>query len=110
MFTMNNTGSSGDSGRTAVSVDALRRNLPPPTDAGTVPTKHVRDFLNCVKSRALPAANADVARKSHIACHVASIAWTLDRKVTFDPVKEEFIGGEEANRMRARAMREPYGV
>jgi len=30
--------------------------------------------------------------------------------VTFDPAKEEFIGDEEANRMRTRAMREPWTV
>jgi hypothetical protein len=58
----------------------------------------------------MPAANADIAARSHIACHVAAIAYRLGRKVTFDPVKEEFIGDEEANRMRTRAMREPWTV
>jgi hypothetical protein len=70
----------------------------------------VRDFLNCVKSRATPAANADVAARSHIACHAAAIAWILGRKLTFDPATEEFVGDDEANRMRARAMREPWTV
>jgi hypothetical protein len=32
----------------------------------------------------------------------------LDRKVAFDPAKEEFIGDDEANRMRTRPMREPW--
>lgn len=101
----------GDSGRTAVSLDALRAELPPPPkEAGTMPTNHVRDFFNCVKSRSMPACNADVARKSHIACHAAAIAWTLRRKLAFDPVSETFIGDDEANRMRTRAMREPWSV
>ena len=101
----------GDSGKTAVSLDSLRAELPPPPiEAGTVPTNHVRDFFNCVKSRALTACNADVARKSHIACHAAAIAWILRRKVLFDPAKEEFINDDEANRMRTRALREPWTV
>jgi hypothetical protein len=63
-----------------------------------------------VKSRALPAANAEVAARSHIACHAAATAWMLGRKLTFDPVAEAFVGDEQANRMRIRAMREPWTV
>ena len=100
----------GDTGRMAVSNDALRRELPPPREPGLSPTNHVRNFFDCVKSRAMPAANADIARKSHIACHTAAIAWILKRKLKFDPAKEEFIGDDEANRMRTRAMREPWIV
>ncbi len=77
-------------------------------DKGTVPTNHVRNFLDCVKSRGIPRASADCAGQSHIACHAAYISWQLGRKLKFDPVKEEFIGDEEANRMRTRALREPW--
>lgn len=35
-------------------------------------------------------------------------AWQLGRKVTFDPVKESFVGDDEANRMRTRARRAPW--
>jgi predicted dehydrogenase len=101
----------GDSGKTAISSNTLRAKLPPiPSEPGTSPGQHVRDFLNCVKSRAMPAANANVAARSHVACHAAAIAWLLGRRLTFDPVQETFIGDEEANRMRTRAMREPWTV
>jgi len=100
----------GDSGQVAVYPESLRAEMPVFTMAGTDPSTHIRDFLNCVKSRALPAANADVAAQSHIACHAAYIAWQLGRKLRFDPVKEEFIGDEEANRMRSRALREPWHI
>jgi hypothetical protein len=69
---------------------------------------HVRNFLDCVKSRAQTRANADAACHAHIACHAANIALFLDRKVRFDPVKNEFIGDEEANRLRSEALREPW--
>jgi hypothetical protein len=34
----------------------------------------------------------------------------LKRSVKYDPVKEEFINDNEANRLRSRAMREPWKV
>ena len=71
---------------------------------------HVRNFLDCVKTRAHPRANADVACWSHIVCHAANIALFLNRKVTFDPKKCEFIGDDEANRLRSEALREPWRV
>jgi predicted dehydrogenase len=69
---------------------------------------HVRDFLDCVKSRSQPRANADVACYSHITCHAANIALFLGRKLAYDPQKNEFIGDEEANRLRSEALREPW--
>ncbi|NCO94155.1 MAG: gfo/Idh/MocA family oxidoreductase, partial [Armatimonadetes bacterium] len=45
-----------------------------------------------------------------LACHAAALAWKLGRKLRFDPVKEEFVGDDEANRMRSRARREPWSV
>jgi hypothetical protein len=69
---------------------------------------HIRNFLDCVKTRAQTRANADVACYAHIACHAANVALFLGRKVSYDPVKNEFIGDEEANRLRSEALREPW--
>jgi hypothetical protein len=71
---------------------------------------HVRNFLDCVKSRGRTRADADVACWAHIACHAANIALFLDRKVQYDPVKNEFIGDEEANRLRSEARRDPWVI
>jgi len=69
---------------------------------------HVRDFFNCVKSRGLPKANHFVTCNSHIACHATNMAIFLRRKLTYDPKKNEFIGDEEANRLRSEALRDPW--
>lgn len=98
----------GDSGRMAVSSDALRGELKYFGMPGTDPITHIAEFVECVKTRRTAAANAKVAAQSHIASHCAYIAWQLGRTVKFDPVKEEFLNDEEANRMRTRAMRAPY--
>ena len=62
------------------------------------------------ESSELKAGCAGNAAQSHVVCHAAYIAWQLGRKLTFDPVKEEFPGEEQANRMRSRAMREPWRI
>lgn len=100
----------GDRGLVALEPESLRAEMPVFTMAGTDPSTHIRDFLDCVKTRAKPKAGADVAGQSHIASHCAYIAWQLGRKVRFDPVKEEFLGDDEANRMRSRALRQPWHI
>ena len=104
----------GDSGRMGVSSDALRKELKFFGMPGTDPDNHIREFLDCVKSRRKPASHADVAAYAHIASHCAKIAWDTNSKLTFDPVKEEFLGTgpevEIANRLRSRAMRSPWRI
>ena len=77
-------------------------------ESGLDVATHSRNFLDCVKSRGLTAANSQVMRHSHIACHAAAFAWVLNRKLKFDPVKEEFIGDDEANGLRVRPARTPW--
>jgi len=98
----------GDSGRMAVSSDALRSEIKVFHEAGTSPDNHIREFLECVKTRRNPASNAKVAANAHIACHCAYIAWQLNRVVEFDPKTERFINDDDANRMISRAKREPW--
>lgn len=71
---------------------------------------HIRNFLDCVKTRAKTRANADAACEAHIACHASNIALFLNRKVQYDPVKNEFIGDDQANRLRSEALREPWRI
>jgi predicted dehydrogenase len=97
-----------DTGKIAVSSPNLLASLMPAETAGTDPTQHVRDFLDCIKSRAQPAANANVTRRGHIVSHAASIGWRLGRTVKFDPDTETFINDPEANRMCSRARRAPW--
>jgi len=83
---------------------------PRPRISGYPANFHVRDFLACVRSRGQTRANADIACWSHITCHAANIALFLNRRVKFDPAKREFIGDEEANRLRSEALREPWRI
>ena len=100
----------GDSGAMRIEPESLLSEKKVFTLRGTSAYTHVANFLECVKSRRLTRANASVAGQSHIVCHAAYIAWQLGRTLKFDPIKEEFIGDEEANRMRSRATRAPWTV
>ena len=72
------------------------------------PMSHVRDLFNCIKSRRQTVANPEVMHYSMATVHAANICMWLKRDMRYDPVKEEFIGDAEANRLRSRAMREPW--
>jgi predicted dehydrogenase len=69
---------------------------------------HMRNFLDCVKTRQPTVANPEVMHYSMSTVHAANICMWLKRSLKYDPVKEEFPGDDEANRFRSRAMREPY--
>jgi hypothetical protein len=98
----------GDSGKLILSSPALLAGRTVEEIGGYPATFHVRDFLDCVKTRGKPKGNAEAACNAHIACHAANIAIALDRKVTYDTARHEFPGDSEANRLRSEAVREPW--
>jgi predicted dehydrogenase len=98
----------GDSGGIEVHPASLRSELAGLGDRpsnGLDVGSHARNFFDCIKSRGRPAANSQVMRHSHIACHAAALSWLLKRRLRFDPAREEFIGDDEANGLRALPSR-----
>jgi len=98
----------GDSGKLALSSPELLAGRKVAEIGGYPATFHVRDFLNCVKTRSKPLAGADVACNGHIACHAANVAIFLGRTVKLDPATHTFIDDDEANRLRSEALRSPW--
>ncbi len=99
----------GDSGGIEVHPASLRselKGLEARSTTGLDVAAHSRNFLDCIKSRSLPAANSSIMRKSHIACHAAALSWLLNRKLRLDPVREEFLGDDEANGLRTLPSRQ----
>lgn len=69
---------------------------------------HVRNFLDCVKSRKDPVAAVEIGHRTASLCHLGNIAMRLKRKVRWDPDREQFLGDDEANAMLERPIREPW--
>ncbi len=72
---------------------------------------HVRNFLDGIRSRTPAVCPIEDSVQGDTLCHVSDIALRLERKLTFDPVKEAFVGDETANRRLAlRPMREGWKI
>jgi hypothetical protein len=71
---------------------------------------HVRNFFDSVKSRRATVANPEVMYRSMTTVHAANICMWLKRDLQYDPVRAEFVDDAEANRLRSRAMREPWNL
>ncbi len=66
---------------------------------------HVRNFLDCIKSRRLTVSHPELAHRAHTIVHCANLCIRLSRKLNWDPVSEKFSQDDEANRMLERTMR-----
>ncbi len=98
----------GDSGKMVLSSPELLAGRKVEEIGGYPATFHVRDFLDCVKTRGKPKGNAVAACNAHLACHSAGIAILLGRPVKLDLETYRFIDDEAANRLRSEARREPW--
>ena len=72
------------------------------------PRNHMRDFLDCVHARRPTVAGAEVAHRTMTTNLVMDICLDLKRNLKWDPSKEEFVGDDEANKLRSRPMRGPW--
>ena len=57
------------------------------------------DFIECIRSHSRTLEDAEVGHRSSTVPQLGYIACLLGRKLTWDPVKEEFPGDEEANKL-----------
>ena len=71
---------------------------------------HMRNFVDCVKSRKKPNADLEtVGHPSSVFCHAGNIAWRTGRKLTLDAATETFVNDSEANALRTRReYRKPW--
>jgi len=69
---------------------------------------HIRNFLDCVKTRKRPNADVEEGHLTAVMCHLGNIATRLGRSVRWDSEKEQIVGDAEANRMCDRPYRAPW--
>jgi predicted dehydrogenase len=69
---------------------------------------HVRNFLDCIKSRQQPVSDLESGHQTSIACHLSNIALKVGRVVRWDNAKEEIIGDPEASKLLVKQYRAPW--
>jgi predicted dehydrogenase len=69
---------------------------------------HKQNWIDCIRSRSRPICDAEIGARSVTVCHLGNIAQRLKRSLCWDAVEEQFINGEEANRLLRKPMRPPW--
>lgn len=69
---------------------------------------HMRNFLECVRSRKRPNADVESGQRSVTVAHLANIARWVGGRLEWDPVEERFKSSDEANKYFDRERRAGY--
>jgi len=69
---------------------------------------HVRNFLDCVKSRKEPVSDLESGHRVATVCHLANISLRVGRRVRWDAKREEILEDAEAAKMLTRPYRAPW--
>lgn len=69
---------------------------------------HVGNFLECVRTRQRPVADAEIGHRSATVCHLGNIAMRLGRRLQWDPAAERFVNDDQANALLRRTPRAPW--
>jgi hypothetical protein len=97
--------------RLASNPPELVQNAPPPADKSeyaSVSHEHIRNWVSCLRTREKTVAPLAVGHRATTICHLINICRELGRQLHWDPVREEFVGDEQANQLRSRPRRKGY--
>ncbi|MBI3923020.1 MAG: Gfo/Idh/MocA family oxidoreductase [Armatimonadetes bacterium] len=75
---------------------------------GDATARHRENWLNCIRSREKPVMSVEIGYRVVTLAILANISYLLGRKLQWDPIKEKFIGDDEANRFLAQPYRAPW--
>lgn len=77
---------------------------------GETPTlPHVRNFLDCVKSREKPISEVEIGHRTASTTMMGNIAYLTGERLHWDMEREKFTNGSsKANAMRGREYRKPW--
>ena len=74
----------------------------------TILREHERNFIECVRSRKRPNADAQNGYDGQIPCHLANISYRVGRRVDWDAKNETIPNDPEACKLLTRTYREPW--
>ncbi len=71
---------------------------------------HYNDFLTAMKTRKQPLSTVEIGHRTASLCHIVNLCYEFNRKLTWNPEKEEFFFDDEANKRRGNPIRKPYSI
>jgi predicted dehydrogenase len=71
---------------------------------------HVKNFIECVRTRNRPVADVETGHRSSIVAHLGNIAFRTGRKIHWESAKEEIVGDAEASKLLGRPARKPWDL
>jgi len=80
------------------------------SDSSEQPIAHLRNFVDCIKSRSRPAADIETGHVSSALCHLGNIAYRVGREVTFYPEAATFGTDREASLLLSREYRSQWDL
>lgn len=73
--------------------------------------EHKANFVECIRSRALPHADVEKGHRSALLTHYANISYRLGgQKLIIDPKTEQIVGNPQAMQLFRREYREPWVI
>jgi predicted dehydrogenase len=69
---------------------------------------HVKNFIDCVKTREKPACDIETGRRAAVFAHLGNIAYRYGKKLYYDEEKNEFPYNPEANKYLVPEYRDPW--
>lgn len=69
---------------------------------------HIKDFLDCTRSRSSPVCDVETGHRSATVCHLGNIALRLGESLVWDPSTERFIANPRGDALLSRPMRRPW--
>ncbi len=74
------------------------------------PWDHMKDFVNCIRTRETPISDVFTHHRAITTCHLAGIAARLNRPVAWDATSEQVTGDPIAQAMQKREQRKGYEI
>lgn len=69
---------------------------------------HLRDWLNCIRSRRRPICDVEIGARSVTVCHLGNLAYWNHRRLRWDPKGWRFVGEDGNNKWLDRERRAGY--
>jgi hypothetical protein len=76
--------------------------------AGDPRPAHVRNFLDCVKSRQQPVLNLEIGHRVSTLAHLGNIAYRTGHKIVWDSEAEKVVDDHEADKLVSVKYRKPW--